>query len=91
MLERISAYAVIAWLQLTARLPQSLARAMSYPGGLLLELLMRRRAAIVTANLQHCFPAWSAAQLAGWRRRMFQSLAYSFYEIAISWCRRDSQ
>jgi len=90
MLDRISACAVIAWLQLTARLPRSLARAMSYPGGLLLALLMRRRAAIVSTNLQHCFPHWSAAELAAWRRRMFRSLAYSFYEIAISWCRRDS-
>lgn len=90
MLERITAYAVLAWLQLTARIPRWLAQAMSRPGGLLLATLLRRRAIIVTANLQHCFPARSAAELAHWRRRMFQSLAYSFYEIAISWCRRDS-
>ena len=34
-----------------------LAQVMSRPGGLLLATLLRRRAIIVTANLQHCFPA----------------------------------
>jgi len=90
MLERLAGYVVLCWMQLTARLPRSLAGAMSRPGGVLLQASMLRRAAIVTANLQHCFPHWRRDELACWRRRMFQALAYSFYEMAISWCRRDS-
>jgi KDO2-lipid IV(A) lauroyltransferase len=77
-------------MQLSASLPSRLAQVLSRPGGILLAALMRRRKAIVTVNLRHCFPTWTATELAIWRRRMFQSLAYSFYEIAISWCRSDS-
>lgn len=90
MVERITGYAVLAWMQLSARIPRRLAQAMSGSGGLLLQALMRRRAAIVDANLRHCFPHWDASERARWRRRMFRALAYSFYEIALSWCRRDS-
>ncbi|MBU1189129.1 MAG: lysophospholipid acyltransferase family protein [Gammaproteobacteria bacterium] len=90
MLERITGQIVLLWMQLSARLPQPLAQTLSRPGGAVLQAVMRRRAAVVTANLRHCFPHWSASEVAQWRRRMFRALAYSFYEIALSWCRRDS-
>ncbi|GAB4119662.1 MAG: LpxL/LpxP family Kdo(2)-lipid IV(A) lauroyl/palmitoleoyl acyltransferase [Wenzhouxiangellaceae bacterium] len=90
MLERITGQIVLLWMQLSARLPQPLAQTLSRPGGAVLQAVMRRRAVVVTANLRHCFPHWSASEVAQWRRRMFRALAYSFYEIALSWCRRDS-
>lgn len=87
MLERGLAYVVLAWLQISARVPVWLARRLSYPGGLLLSWFMRRRATVVARNLRHCFPDWDAGVVAYWRARMFRALAYSLYETALSWCR----
>lgn len=91
MFERITGYAVLAWLQLTARLPRWLAKAMSRPGGWLLRHVLRHRASIVVANLRYCFPQWSDQQRNACTRQHFRELAYSFYEIALSWCIVDSR
>lgn len=90
-LDWILAHVVIIALQVIARLPVRLARMLAVVLGKLFEVLMRRRRLIVEANLAACFPQWDQQQQRIMRGRLFKSLGFSVYEIALAWCRRDSR
>jgi len=85
------AYVVIVALHVIAWLPRQFATSLAVLLGRMFEYSMRRRRAIVEANLKACFPDWSDQQRRQLRRELFQSLGLSVYEIALAWCRLDSR
>ncbi len=89
--QKLLGYLVIFLLKVFSLLPIAVARPLTVVLGRVLELLMRRRRQIVTANLTACFPDWEESHRRRLRRQLFKSLGFSFYEIALAWCRISSE